>query len=149
MPDTMKLPGYRWFQFLRNPSIRMGIYTGVGLSLVFSAWVIIANRVPVLEPFALARNIGAIAALCFFASLPTLRFFRNPGEMLVSGLVGWAMLSCTYRILCAVFVLLQDRYSAFHVFMLGAVVYLICATVSWIGTIIWRARMADGTHTHH
>jgi hypothetical protein len=149
MPDTMKLPGYRWFQFLQNPSIRMGIYTGVGSSLVFSAWVIIANRAPVLEPFALARNIGAIAALCFFASLPTLRFFRNPGEMLVSGLVGWTMLSCTYRILCAVFVLLQDRYSAFHVFMLGAVVYLICATVSWIGTIIWRARMADGTHTHH
>lgn len=149
MPDTMKLPGYRWFEFLRSTSIRMGIYTGVGLSLIFSAWVIIANRVPVLEPFALARNIGAIAALCFFASLPTLRFFRNPGEMLVCGLVGWAMLSFTYRILCAVFVLLQDRYSAFHVFVLGAVVYLICATVSWIGTIIWRARMADGTHTHH
>ena len=149
MPNIMKLPGYRWFQFLRNPSIRMGIYTGAALSLVFSAWVIVANRISVLEPFALARNIGAIAALCFFASLPTLRFFRSPGKMLVSGLVGWTMLSFTYRILCAVFVLLQDRYSAFHVFVLGAVVYLICATVSWIGTIIWRARMAHGTHTHH
>jgi len=149
MPDTMKLPGYRWFQFLRNGPIRMGIYTGVELSLVFSAWVIIANRVTVLEPFAFARNIGAIAALCFFASLPTLRFFRSPGDMLVSGLVGWTLLSLTYRILCAIFVLLEDRYSAFHVFVLGAVVYLICATVSWIGTIIWRARMADGTHTHH
>jgi hypothetical protein len=148
MPDTMQLPGYRWFQFLQNPSIRMGIYTGVGLSLVFCAWVIVANRLPVLEPFALARNIGTIAALCFFASLPTLRFFRSPAEMLVSGLVGWTILSVTYRILCAVFVLLQDRYSAFHVFVLGAVIYLICATVSWIGTIIWRARMADGTHTH-
>jgi hypothetical protein len=149
MPDTMQLPGYHRFQFLRNPSIRMGVYTGAGLSIVFCAWVIVANRIPVLEPFALARNIVAIAALCFFASLPTLRFFRNPGEMLVSGLVGWTMLSLTYRVLCAVFVLLQDRYSAFHVFVLGAVIYLICATVSWIGTIIWRARMADGTHTHH
>jgi hypothetical protein len=145
----MKLPGYRWFQFLRSPSIRMGIYTGIGLSLVFSAWVIVANRIPVLEPFALARNLGAIAALCFFASLPTLRFFRSPGEMLVSGLIGWTMLSLTYRILCAIFVLLQDRYGAFHVFVLGAVIYLICATLSWIGTIIWRARMTDGTHTHH
>jgi hypothetical protein len=29
------------------------------------------------------------------------------------------------------------------------VIYLICATVSWIGTIIWRARMADGTRIHH
>jgi hypothetical protein len=149
MPDSMKLPGYRWFQFLRNAPIRMGIYTGVALSLVFSAWVIVANRMPLLEPFALARNIGAIAALCFFASLPTLRFFRSPGDMLVSGLVGWTILSFSYRILCAVFVLLQDRYTAFHVFMLGAVIYLICATVSWIGTIIWRARMADGTRIHH
>jgi hypothetical protein len=149
MPDTMKLPAYRWFQFLRNAPIRMGIYTGVALSLVFSAWVIVANRMPLLEPFARARNIGAIAALCFFASLPTLRFFRSPGDMLVSGLVGWTILSFSYRILCAVFVLLQDRYTAFHVFMLGAVIYLICATVSWIGTIIWRARMADGTRIHH
>jgi hypothetical protein len=149
MPDTMKLPGYRWFQFLRNAPIRMGIYTGVALSLVFSAWVIVANRMPLLAPFALARNIGAIAALCFFASLPTLRFFRSPGDMLVSGLVGWTILSFSYRILCAVFVLLQDRYTTFHVFMLGAVIYLICATVSWIGTIIWRARMADGTRIHH
>ena len=149
MPDTMKLPGYRWFQFLRNAPIRMGIYTGVALSLVFSAWVFVANRMPLLEPFALARNIGATAALCFFASLPTLRFFRSPGDMLVSGLVGWTILAFSYRILCAVFVLLQDRYTAFHVFMLGAVIYLICATVSWIGTIIWRARMADGTRIHH
>lgn len=149
MPDAMKLPGYRWFQFLRNAPIRVGIYTGVGLSLVIAAWVIVANRAPLLEPFALARNIAAIAALCFFASLPTLRFFRNPVEMLVSGLVAWAMLSLTYRILCAVFVLLEDRYTAFHVFVLGAVVYLICATISWIGTIIWRARMADGTRIHH
>ena len=149
MPDTMKLPGYRWFQFLQNISIRMGIYTGVGLSIVFSVWVIVANRMPVLEPFALGRNIGAVATLCFFASLPTLRFFRSPGDMLVSGLLGWAMLSLTYRILCMVFVLLQERYSAFHVFVLGAVIYLICATLSWIGTIIWKARMADSTHTHH
>lgn len=149
MPDTMKLPGYHWFQFLRNSSIRIGIYTGAGLSVIFCVWVIVANRIPVLEPFALARNIAATAALCFFASLPTLRFFRSPGEMLASGLVGWTMLSVTYRVLSAVFVLLPDRYSAFHVFVLGAVIYLICATVSWIGTIIWRARMADGTHTHH
>jgi hypothetical protein len=149
MPETMKLPGYRWFQFLRNAPIRVGIYTGVALSLVFTAWVIVANRIPLLEPFALERNIGAVAALCFFASLPALRFFRSPGEMLVSGLVGWTILSFTYGILCAVFVLLSDRYTTLHVFMLGAVIYLICATVSWIGTIIWRARMSHGTRIQH
>jgi hypothetical protein len=149
MPSTMKLPGYRWFQFLHNIPVRMGIYTGVGLSIVFAAWVIVANRMPLLEPFALGRNIGAVAALCFFSSLPALRFFRSPGEMLVSGLVAWTMLSFTYRILCAVFVLLEERYTAFHVFVLGAVIYLICATLSWIGTIIWKARMADSAHSDH
>ena len=149
MPDRMKLPGYRWFQFLQNIPIRMGIYTGVGLSMVFSAWVMVANRMPLLEPFALGRNIVAVAALCFFASLPPLRFFRSPGDMLVSALIAWTMLSLTYRILCMVFTLLEQRYGAFHVFALGAVIYLICATLSWIGTIIWRARIADSTRTHH
>jgi len=48
-----------------------------------------------------------------------------------------------------VFVLLNERYSAFHVFVLGAVVYLICATLSWIGTIIWRVRSADISQLHH
>lgn len=149
MPDPMKLPGYRWFQFHQNVAMRMGIYTGVGLSITFSAWVLVANRMPLLEPFARGRNLIAVAALCFFASLPTLRFLRSPGDMLVSGLVGWTMLSLTYQILGMVFVLLEERYSAFHVFVLGAVIYLICVTLSWIGTIIWRARIADSTRTHH
>lgn len=146
MPDSMKLPGYRWFNFLRNIPIRMGIYTGVCLSLVFLGWVFVANRMPLLEQFALGRNIGAVAALCFFASLPALRFYRSPSDMLVSGLVGWTMLTVTYRVLSMVFVRLDDKYSAFHVFVLGAVIYLICATLSWIGSIIWRARMAHSTH---
>jgi hypothetical protein len=149
MPESMKLPGHRWFQFLQNIAIRMGICTGVGLSITVSAWVLVANRMPLLEPFALGRNLIAVAALCSFASLPALRFFRSPGDMLVCGLVGWTMLSLTYRILCMIFVLLEQRYTAFHVFVLGAVIYLICATLSWIGTIIWRARIADSTRTHH
>jgi hypothetical protein len=148
MPETVKLPGYRWLRFLQNIPIRAGIYTGVGLSIVFSSWVMVANRVPLLEPFALVRNIAAVAALCLFASLPAVRFYRSPWDMLVSGLTGWAMLSLTYRALCFAFVLLDERYSAFHVFVLGAVIYLICATLSWIGSLIWKARMAGSTHTH-
>jgi hypothetical protein len=33
--------------------------------------------------------------------------------------------------------------------VLGAVVYLLGATISWIGTIIWRVRAADISHPHH
>jgi hypothetical protein len=135
--------------FLRNVPVRVGIYTGICLSLVFLLWVVLANRVPLLEPLAMWRNIAAVVILVFFATLPMLRFYRSPGELMVSGLVAWMLLSITYRVLCMVFVLLDEKYSAFHVFVLGAVVYLLGATISWIGTIIWRVRASDISHPHH
>jgi hypothetical protein len=135
--------------FLRNVPVRVGIYTGICLSLVFAMWLVLANRVPLLERLALERNIIAVVGLVFFASLPILRFYRSPGDLLVSGLLAWTLLSITYRLLCMVFVLLNERYSAFHVFVLGAVTYLIFATLSWIGMIIWKVRSADVSHPHH
>jgi len=149
MPESVRLPGYRWLMFLRNVPVRVGIYTGICLSLVFVMWLLLANRVPILEPLALGRNIAAVVFLVFFASLPLLRFYRSPGDLMVSGLLAWTLLSITYRILCMVFVLLDEKYSAFHVFALGAVVYLVGATVSWIGTMIWRVRAEDMSHPHH
>jgi hypothetical protein len=135
--------------FLRNVPVRVGIYTGICLSLVFAMWLVLANRVPLLERLALGRNIIAVVGLVLFASLPILRFYRSPGDLMVSGLLAWTLLSITYRLLCMVFVLLDEKYSAFHVFVLGAVVYLIFATVSWIGMIIWKVRSADISHPHH
>jgi len=149
MPKSVRLPGYRWLMFLRNVPVRVGIYTGICLSLIFTMWLVLANRVPLLERVALGRNIAAVVFLVLFASLPMLRFYRSPGDLLVSGLLAWMLLSLTYRLLCMVFVLLNERYSAFHVFALGAVVYLICATLSWIGMIIWKVRSADISHLNH
>ncbi len=149
MPESVHLPGYRWLMFLRNVPVRVGIYTGICLSLVFTLWLVAANRVPLLEPLAMWRNIAAIVILVFFATLPLLRFYRSPGELMVSGLLAWTLLSITYRVLCMVFVLLGQKYSAFHVFVLGAVVYLLGATLSWIGMMIWRVRAADISHPHH
>jgi len=135
--------------FLRNVPVRMGIYTGICLSLVFAMWLVLANRAPLLERLALGRNIIAVVGLVLFASLPILRFYRSPGDLMVSGLLAWTLLSITYRLLCMVFVLLDEKFSAFHVFVLGAVVYLIFATLSWIGIIIWKVRSADISHPHH
>lgn len=149
MPESVHLPGYRWLMFLRNVPVRVGIYTGTCLSLVFAMWLVLANRVPLLERLALGRNIAAVIFLVLFASLPVLRFYRSPGDLLVSGLLAWTLLSITYRLLCMVFVLLYEKYSAFHVFVLGAVVYLIFATLSWIGMIIWKVRSADISHPDH
>ena len=149
MPESVRLPGYRWLMFLRNVPVRVGIYTGICLSLIFTMWLLLANRVPVLERFGPELKAVAGVFLVLLACLPVLRFYRSPGDLLVSGLLAWTLLSITYRVLCMVFVLLDARYSAFHVFVLGAVVYLVGATLSWIGTMIWRVRAEDMSHPHH
>ena len=134
------LPGYSKLHVFKNAAIRTGVYAGVGLSMVLVAWVFVANRAPALERFALERNLGAATALGLFAMVPVLRFLRLPGPLLASGLVAWSILALTYQLLCVVFWGLSERYSAVHIFALGAVLYMIVATVSWIGTCIWRVR---------
>jgi len=148
MPDSIRLPGYHWFRFFRYVPVRVGIYSGVCMSLCFSLWLLAANRVRFLEPFALQRNVAAIVILVCLASIPLLRFYRAPAELLVSGLMAWTLLSLTFGLWCLEFTLLDEKYSAFHVFVLGAVVYMIGATLSWVGTIIWRARAAHSSHSN-
>ncbi len=148
MSIRSNLPGYRWFHVFRNAAIRTGVYTGVCLTLVFVTWLLIANHVAFLERFALERNIAAAAVLCFLAAVPVLRFFRMPGNLLVSSLIAWFFFSLCYRILCFFYRNLGDSpHSTFQVFMMGSIVYLILTTVSWIATIIRRARAA--AHTSH
>ncbi len=143
------LPGYRWFHVFRNAAVRTGVYVGVCLTLVFTAWLVIANHVPFLDRFALERNIAAAAVLGFLAVVPIFRFWRMPGVLLASSLIGWLIFSLCYRALCMIFSGLSNWHSTFQVFMLGAVVYMIVTTLSWIGTIIWKAREAHVSHPNH
>ncbi len=123
--------------------------TGLALGLVFTAWFLIANRVLLLEHFVMELNFAATALVILFACIPLMRFYRSPAELLISGLLAWAILALTYRILGFVYVLLEEYYSALQVFVLGAVIYLIFATLSWIGTIIWRVRAMDSSHARN
>ena len=143
------LPGYRRFHIFRNASIRTGVYVGVCLTLVFSVWLVIANRAPFLERFALERNIAAAAILGFLAAIPAFRFLRLPGHLLASSLVGWLIFSFSYGALCLIFGGLSNRLSTFQVFMMGAVVYMILTTLCWIVGTIWRAREAHASHPNH
>src|SRR3989475_1375176 len=118
------LPGYRWFHVFRNAAIRTGVYVGVCLTLVFTAWLVIANHAPFLERFALERNVAAASILGFLAAVPVFRFLRLPGHLLASSLIGWLIFSLSYRALCLVFRGLSNWHSTFQIFMLGAVVYL-------------------------
>jgi hypothetical protein len=140
------LPGYSKLHVIKNAAIRTGVYSGVGLAMVLVAWVFVANRAPTLERFALERNIAAAVALVLFAAVPVLRFLRLPGPLLASSLIAWSILALTYRLLCVVFWGLAERYSAVQVFTLGAVLYMILATLSWIGTCIWRSRESNISH---
>src|SRR5436190_16271189 len=119
------LPGYRWFHVFRNVAIRTGVYVGVCLTLVFTAWLVIANHAPFLERFALERNVAAASILGFLAAVPVFRFLRLPGHLLASSLIGWLIFSLSYRALCLVFRGLSNWHSTFQIFMLGAVVYMI------------------------
>jgi hypothetical protein len=134
------LPGYSRLHVFKNAAIRTGVYSGVGLAMVLVAWVFVANRVPALEPFALERNVAAAVALGLFGAVPVLRFLRLPGPLLASSLIAWSILALTYRLLCVYFWGLAERYSAVQLFTIGAILYMILATLSWIGTCIWRAR---------
>jgi len=133
------LPGYGMTRVFQNAAARVGIYTGIALALVFATWLFVANRVPELEKFALERNVVAAITLGILAIVPVLRFLRLPGHLLASSLIAWTTLTLAYRGLCWPFTDLNDRYSAPQVFILGALVYMIFATLSWIGTCIWRA----------
>jgi uncharacterized membrane protein YvlD (DUF360 family) len=139
----------RQLDFLRYPAVRIGIYVGVGLSVTFVAWLLVANRMPRLEALATERNLVAAVVLVFLTAIPVLRFLRSPAELLVSGLLAWGIFTLTFRVLASIFVLLEENYSAFHVFVLGAISYLVFATLSWVGTIVWRVRATDNSHTHH
>jgi len=149
MPVSAKLPGYHWFAFLKDAATRVGVYVGVALSLIFTAWLLVANRVPFFDAFAMPRNVIAAALLLFFASIPLLRFYRSPSHLVLSSVLAWGIFTLTYGILGLKFVLLEQYYSTFQVFVLGAIIYLLLATLSWIGTIIWRVRATDSSHTRH
>jgi uncharacterized membrane protein YvlD (DUF360 family) len=150
MTVRAEFPGQELAHVLHNAGVRTGIYTGVALAVAFTAWLYVANRVPSLENVALERNVIAATVLGVIAAMPVLRFLRAPGSLLVSSLIAWGILTFTYRGLCVYFVDLGDRYSAPQIFIMGAVLYMILATVSWIGTCIWRARRESHiSHSNH
>jgi hypothetical protein len=133
---------------LRGVGARTGVYVGVSLSVVFTAWLLAANRLPAFERLAVPRNIAAACLLGAIATIPVLRFFRAPSEMWLSSVVAWGIFTLTYGTLCLEFPMLDQYYSTFHVFVLGAVVYLLLATLSWIGTIVWRVRAHSSQARH-
>jgi len=132
MAARSQIPGMRWFLWLRIASLRTGTLTGIYLSCVFVSWLVVANRVAELEPFAELRNLVAGAILILILGIPVLRFRNRPGKLFVAGLTAWTILTMTYLVAEIHFTLLESRMGAFHVFMLGAVSYGFVAVLDWV-----------------
>ncbi len=133
----------------KDSAVRTGVVVGVGLSLALTAWSYLANSLRIFNHISMERNLAAAVIISFLAFLPVLRFFREPGNLLISSLLAWSIFSLTYRTLSLFYWTLSDWYSTFQVFTIGAVIYLIVATLSWIGTCIWKARAAHLPPHHH
>jgi len=140
MAARPQLPGMRWFRWLRISSLRIGIVTGIYLSCTFVAWLIVANRVPALYPFAGTRNAVTVAIMLVLLAIPVLRFRHQPGRLFVAGLTAWAILTLTYMALEIHFTLLASRMGAFHLFTLGAVSYGFIAVLDWVFLICAEVR---------
>src|SRR5580658_460165 len=147
MAPRSQLPGMRWFLWLRIPSLRIGVLTGIYLSCVFVAWSEIANRVAELERFAELRNLLAGAAFIMAMGIPVLRFRHRPGKLFIAGLAAWTLLTMTYLVAELHFTLLESRMGAFHVFVLGAVSYGFVAVLDWVFLICAGVRHEHMIHS--
>ena len=149
MRHPSHLPGYESLHFLRTEWLRTGVYTGVCCSLVLIAWLVVANRMQRLEAFALERNVAAAGAITLLMLIPALRFARNPLRMLLAGVAGWGLFSVVYRVMEIFFDRLATRMGAFHVFMLGVVVYAVVAATTWMASLVLAAREHPLRTSHH
>jgi len=131
-----------------DSAVRTGVWSGVGMIVIFVAWLFIANRLPSSEKFALERNVITASLLAVLFMIPVVRFMWHPGRLLASSLTSWWVFSLAYRLLCIGFSALPERYTPMRVFILGSVVCMILATLSWIVTVIWRTRESHMA-SHH
>ena len=136
------VPGSQLFTWLRNTTLRIGVLTGVYLTLIMVFALLAANRAPFLEDFADIRNwffrlLFAVAAL-----IPMASFLRSPGRLFGAGITGWLILSLAYRLMGFFFENLFARLdkTPFHLFMLGATVYGLVAVASWVASMTLVAR---------
>jgi hypothetical protein len=128
------------FPWLSSPAVRMGFRVGVLLSAILTAWLILSNRFPNLEHFAMVRNAVTMALALLIAVAPVARFRTSPMELGVAGVVGWAITCLCYFGWTMYFSLLSGRMSAFRVFVMGAAIYGLAAVITWIGNLVQTAR---------
>lgn len=115
-------------------ALYVGLWTGGLLVLVMIGSLLIATRVPQLEPYAYLRNLTCYAAAILAMLLPLFLFYHAPSRLFISGLLGWAILSFCYLIAGMYFRNLESRIdkTTFEFLVLGIIVYGTVAVASWV-----------------
>jgi hypothetical protein len=135
-----QLPGMRWFLWLRNPALRVGVLTWIYVSCAFVAWQLVDYGIPQLERFAAVRDIAAGALLIFLLTVPVFCFHNETAKLFISGLTAWTLLTVSYIVAETLFPLLESRMGALQIFMLGAVSYGLVAVFHWVFLLCVEAR---------
>jgi hypothetical protein len=84
-----RIPGAKWFGWIRNPTARIGVLTGVYLSAVAIVALFAANRMPFLEPFAELRNWTARVAFALAMTIPVFSHLRVSFRAFAGSVLGW------------------------------------------------------------
>lgn len=123
-----------------RPSMKMGLYTGLALTLVMFGGLVAANRFPALERYALERNAIFGALFLIIALVPVLRYLSSPIQMLCSGMIASVIFACAYDLAGFYFVHLhQVLRTPFEVLIESAVVYGLCAAGAWVTGMVLHA----------
>jgi hypothetical protein len=133
----------------QNVAVRTGAYVGLSLSLILLGWILFANRVAIPAEYVRERNLATAALLGLVGLIPVMRFLLQPAKLWISSLIAWTVFSVAYCVLSVIFSGLREHFSAFQVFLLGTVTYMIVGTVAWLGNIIgrtWAAHSPRGRH---
>lgn len=125
-----------------RPALKTGLYTGALLVGVMFVALIVTNRIPALERYALERNTFFYGLFFILMLVPILRFLNNPLRMFSSAMIAWVMFAAAYDLAGLYFRNLFEvlRRTPFEVLIEGAVVYGLCAAGSWVAGMILHAR---------
>jgi uncharacterized protein YjeT (DUF2065 family) len=112
----------------------------------------LANRVPHLDQFASERNFALAVVFVLLGLVPTCRFVKSPRRSFFSGITAWVILTAVYSVTELGFPRLATRLSAFHLFILGCMVFGLLAALAWVMNVVilslrraGMASMAIGT----
>lgn len=130
---------------VRNPAVNLGLLLGVCFSGVGLAWLLLANRVPYLDQFASERNLALAVAFILLGLVPTCRYVKSPGRSFLSGITAWVILTAVYSVTELDFPGLAMRLSAFHLFILGCMVFGLLAALAWVMNVLIISLRRAGT----